>query len=65
MYLIMLDLELRDNNVVEKMSVFNDGQVLGYSIKPPTCFQPTFQTHCCKNTWSKLVGEAVLRTAML
>ena len=55
MYLIMLDLELRDKNVVwQKMGIFNDGQVFGYSMKPPISFQPTFQTHCCTNTLNKI-----------
>ena len=54
MPLIVLDVELADKNVVKEMGVFIDGQVFGYSFKPPTSFQPTFQTHWCTNKLHKI-----------
>ena len=54
MSLIVLDVELADKNVVKEVGVFIDGQVFGYSFKPPTFFQPTFQTHWCTNNLHKI-----------
>ena len=54
MSLIVLDVELADKNVVKELGVFIDGQVFGYSFKPPTSFQPTFQTHWCTNNLHKI-----------
>ena len=53
MYLIVLDVDLADKNVVKELGVFIDRQVFGYSSKPPTSFQPTFQTHWCTNKLHK------------
>ena len=54
MSVIVLDVELADNNVVEELGVFIDGQVFGYSLKPPSIFQPKFQTLCCRNKIDKI-----------
>ena len=54
MSLIVLDVELADKNVVKELGVFIDGQVFGYSFKPPTRFQLTFQTHWCTNNLHKI-----------
>ena len=44
MSLIVLDIELAEKNVVKELGVFIDGQVFGYSFKPPKNYQPTPQT---------------------
>ena len=44
MSLIVLDIELAEKNVVKELVVFIDGQVFGYSFKPPKNYQPTPQT---------------------
>ena len=54
MSLIVLDVELADKNDVKELGVFIDGQVFGYSFKPPASFQPTFQTHWCTNKLHKI-----------
>ena len=44
MSLIVLDIELAEKNVVKELGVYIDGQVFGYSFKPPKNYQPTHQT---------------------
>ena len=56
--MIVLDVELADKNVVIDLGVFIDGQVFGYSFKPPTSFQPTFRTHWCTNNLHKIVWRS-------
>ena len=56
MSLIVLDIELAEKNVVKELGVYIDGQVFGYSFKPPKIYQPTHQTLWCtqnlhKNDW--------------
>ena len=41
MSLIVLDIELAEKNVVKELGVYIDGQVFGYSFKPPKNYQPT------------------------
>ena len=56
MSLIVLDIELAEKNVVKELGVYIDGQVFGYSFKPPKNYQPTHQTLWCK-TCTKLIGK--------
>ena len=43
MSLLVLDIELAEKNVVKELGVYIDGQVFGYSFKPPKNYQPTHQ----------------------
>ena len=64
MSLIVLDVELAEENVVKTLGVYIDGQVFGYSFKPPKNYQSTHQTLWClipkkflPKTCTKLIGK--------
>ena len=44
---IVLDSELADKNVTKKLGVFIDGNVQGYSFRPPKKYKPTKQAIWC------------------
>ena len=54
MSLIVLDIELAEKNVVKELGVYIDGQVFGYSFKPPKKYQPTHQTFWCTQNLHKI-----------
>ena len=51
---LVLDIELAEKNVVKELGVFIDGQVSGYSFKPPKNYQPTPQTLWCTKNLHKI-----------
>ena len=55
MFLIVLDIELTEKNVIKELGLFIDGSVQGFSFCPPKAFKPNKQT-----TWntSRLHGIA-------
>ena len=54
MSLIVLEIELAEKNVVKELGVYIDGQVFGYSFKPPKNYQPTHQTLWCTQNLHKI-----------
>ena len=52
--LIVLDTELAEKNVVKELGVYIEGQVFGYSFKPPKNYQPTLQTLWCTQNMQKI-----------
>ena len=44
---IVLDIELADINVIKELGVFIDGNVQGYSFRPPRNYKPTKQAVWC------------------
>ena len=57
MFLIMLKNEGADKIIVEEVGVFWTDK---YFDKPPICFQPSFQTHCARITWMKMIEHKFL-----
>ena len=47
MSLVVLDFECNENNIVEELAVYKDGQTVGYSFLPPKKFKPTSQSSWC------------------
>ena len=54
MSLIVLDIELAEKNVVKELGVYIDGQVFGYSFKPPKNYLSTHQTLWCTQNLHKI-----------
>ena len=58
---IVLDNELADKNVIRKLGVFIDGNVQGYSFRPPMRYQSTKQAFCCsRNLHERLCNSGCL-----
>ena len=54
---IVLEIELTENNIYNKLGLFIDGSVQGFSFCPPKTFKPNKQTtwntrHLHENAWS-------------
>ena len=47
MFLIVLDIELTEQNVIKELGLFIDGSVQGFSFCPPETFKPNKQ-----RTWN-------------
>ena len=47
MFLIVLDIELTDKNIIKELGLYIDGSVQGFSFCPPKTFKPNKQT-----TWN-------------
>ena len=57
MFLIVLDIELTEKNIIKELGLFSDGSVQGFSFRPPEAFEPNKQTtwntsHLHEISWS-------------
>ena len=57
MSLIVLDIELAEKNVVKELGVYIDGQVFGYSFKPPKIINQHIKHSGVPKTCTKLIGK--------
>ena len=53
-----VDFELADNNVSEELGIFIDGNVQGYSVRPPKRYKPTKQTFFCTRKFHRIVWNS-------
>ena len=55
---IVLDIELADKNVLKYLGVFIDGNVQGYSCRPPKKYKPTKQAFWCTRNMHGIVWNS-------